>query len=131
MGGFGHAATYRTLSGSSGILVESTNYYRAKRSDDAEQEDNKDLLDAIGVAFAGTFVAAQELPSDYQQVMNIVGKQGDYKANVLKVLESEVQPTLKVLRAHGLDVVAIHHHMINSRPVIIFFHYWGRGQQRN
>ena len=75
MGGFGHAATYRTLSGSSGILVESTNYYRAKRSDDAEQEDNKDLLDAIGVAFAGTFVAAEELPSDYQQVMNIVGKQ--------------------------------------------------------
>jgi len=26
-----------------------------------------------------------------------------------------------------LDVVAIHHHMINSRPMIIFLHYWGRG----
>src|SRR5579871_5217869 len=28
---------------------------------------------------------AQELPSDYQQVLKIVGKSGDYKANVLKV----------------------------------------------
>ncbi len=48
-------------------------------------------------------------------------------AGDIAMLESEVQPTLKALRAHGLNVVAIHHHMINSRPVIIFLHYWGRG----
>ena len=48
-------------------------------------------------------------------------------AGDIAMLESEVQPTLKALRAHGLDVVAIHHHMINSRPVVIFLHYWGRG----
>src|SRR5579864_6381225 len=48
-------------------------------------------------------------------------------AGDVAMLESEVTPTLKALRAHGLDVVAIHHHMINSRPVIIFLHYWGRG----
>lgn len=48
-------------------------------------------------------------------------------AGDIAMLESEVQPTLKALRAHGLDVVAIHHHMINSTPVIIFLHYWGRG----
>ncbi len=48
-------------------------------------------------------------------------------AGDIAMLETEVQPTLKALRAHGLDVVAIHHHMINSRPVIIFLHYWGRG----
>ena len=48
-------------------------------------------------------------------------------AGDIAMLESEVQPVLKALRAHGLDVVAIHHHMINSRPVIIFLHYWGRG----
>jgi len=49
-------------------------------------------------------------------------------AGDIAMLESEVQPTLKALRTHGLDVVAIHHHMINSRPVIIFLHYWGRGR---
>ncbi len=48
-------------------------------------------------------------------------------AGDIAMLPSEVQPTLKALRAHGWDVVAIHHHMINSRPVIIFLHYWGRG----
>ena|SRR5436853_289566 len=45
----------------------------------------------------------------------------------IAMLETEVTPTLKALRSHGLDVVAIHHHMTNSRPVIIFLHYWGRG----
>ncbi len=48
-------------------------------------------------------------------------------AGDVAMLESEVNPTLKALRAHGLEVVAIHHHMINSRPMIIFLHYWGRG----
>lgn len=48
-------------------------------------------------------------------------------AGDIAMLEADVQPTLKALRSHGLDVVAIHHHMINSRPVIIFLHYWGRG----
>ena len=48
-------------------------------------------------------------------------------AGDIAMLESEVQPTLKALRTNGLDVVAIHHHMINSRLVIIFLHYWGRG----
>src|SRR5215467_7521851 len=48
-------------------------------------------------------------------------------AGDIAMLESEVTPTLKALRSNGLDVVAIHNHMINSRPVIIFLHYWGRG----
>jgi Domain of Unknown Function (DUF1259) len=48
-------------------------------------------------------------------------------AGDVAMLESEVTPTLKALRGHGLEVVAIHNHMTNSRPVIIFLHYWGRG----
>jgi hypothetical protein len=48
-------------------------------------------------------------------------------AGDIAMLESEVPPTLKALRSHALDVVAIHHHMINSRPMVIFLHYWGRG----
>src|SRR6266571_4974386 len=48
-------------------------------------------------------------------------------AGDVAMLETEVTPTLKGLREHGLEVVAIHHHMTNSRPVIIFLHYWGRG----
>jgi len=48
-------------------------------------------------------------------------------AGDVAMLENEVTPTLKALRSHGLDVVAIHHHMIETQPVVIFLHYWGRG----
>lgn len=41
--------------------------------------------------------------------------------------EEEVTSVLKALRRNGLNVVAIHHHMINSRPVVIFLHYWATG----
>ena len=48
-------------------------------------------------------------------------------AGDVAMLEGEVAPALKALRKSGLDVVAIHHHMIGEQPVVIFLHYWGRG----
>jgi hypothetical protein len=48
-------------------------------------------------------------------------------AGDVAMLEGEVTPTLKALRSHGLDVAAIHHHMIGTQPTVIFLHYWGRG----
>ena len=43
------------------------------------------------------------------------------------MLELEVQPVLKALRAHGINIVAIHNHMTMENPRIIFLHYWGIG----
>ena len=43
------------------------------------------------------------------------------------VLESELQPVLKALRASGINIVAIHHHMTHEEPRLIFLHYWGKG----
>jgi hypothetical protein len=43
------------------------------------------------------------------------------------MLPAEVTPVLKALRANGLEVVAIHHHMIGVEPVVIFLHYYGTG----
>jgi hypothetical protein len=48
-------------------------------------------------------------------------------AGDVAMLENEVTPVLKALRSHGLDVVAIHHHMTGTNPPIIFLHYWGKG----
>src|SRR5207249_4954925 len=48
-------------------------------------------------------------------------------AGDVAMLENEITPVLKVLCKNGLDVVAIHHHMTEDRPVVIFLHYWGRG----
>lgn len=44
------------------------------------------------------------------------------------VSESELQSVLKTLRAGGIDIVAIHHHMSGEQPRILFLHYWGRGK---
>jgi hypothetical protein len=44
------------------------------------------------------------------------------------VTESELQPVMKSLRAAGIDIVAIHSHMTQESPRILFFHYWGRGK---
>jgi hypothetical protein len=46
------------------------------------------------------------------------------------VLGDELQPVLKSLRKSNVNIVAIHHHMANEEPRIIFLHYWGRGPSR-
>ena len=48
-------------------------------------------------------------------------------AGDVAMLSSEVTPVLKALRANGLSVVAIHHHMTGTQPNIYFLHYWGTG----
>jgi len=44
------------------------------------------------------------------------------------VAEIELQPVLKALRAGGVNVVAIHSHMTQESPRILFLHYWGHGK---
>ena len=48
-------------------------------------------------------------------------------AGDVAMLASEVTPVLKALRKNGLDVVAIHHHMVDTRPTVYFLDYWGTG----
>ena len=44
------------------------------------------------------------------------------------VTENELQAALKSLRHDGINIVAIHSHMTQENPRILFFHYWGRGK---
>lgn len=48
-------------------------------------------------------------------------------AGDIAMLEHEVTPVLRVLRANGVQVVAIHHHMTAVEPVVVFLHYYGTG----
>ena len=48
-------------------------------------------------------------------------------AGDVAMLGNEVTPVLKALRQNGIDVVAIHHHMVGTRPTIYFLHYWATG----
>jgi Domain of Unknown Function (DUF1259) len=48
-------------------------------------------------------------------------------AGDVAMVAGEVTPVLQALRANGIDVVAIHHHMTDTRPAVYFLHYWGTG----
>jgi hypothetical protein len=37
---------------------------------------------------------------------------------------AEVNPVLRILRANGIEVTAIHNHMLNEEPRIFFMHFW-------
>jgi hypothetical protein len=46
------------------------------------------------------------------------------------MVEPEVQSVLKALRGAGINIVAIHNHMIEESPRTVFLHYWGVGSTR-
>lgn len=43
------------------------------------------------------------------------------------MLENEVDPVIKALVENGIEVVAVHNHMVFEKPRIFFLHYWGVG----
>jgi uncharacterized protein DUF1259 len=44
------------------------------------------------------------------------------------MLESELQSVLKALRHAQINVVAIHNHMTDEQPRIMFLHFWAKGR---
>jgi len=59
---------------------------------------------------------------------SFAGKQDDaHIAGDIAMLQSEVNPVIKTLRANNLEVVAVHNHMLGDDPHMIFLHYYGRG----
>jgi hypothetical protein len=41
---------------------------------------------------------------------------------------AEVQPVLRALRKSGINIVALHNHMIGEQPAFYFTHFWGKGK---
>jgi len=44
------------------------------------------------------------------------------------LLANEVDPVMKALRSSGIEVTALHSHMLGEQPTIYFMHFWGVGQ---
>jgi hypothetical protein len=40
----------------------------------------------------------------------------------------EVNPVLRALREHGIEVTALHNHMLDDQPRLFFMHFWGVGE---
>src|ERR1051325_4461774 len=47
------------------------------------------------------------------------------------VTEDELQPTMTSLLKDKINIVAIHQHMTDEQPRMMFFHYWGGGRARD
>ncbi len=46
----------------------------------------------------------------------------------LALLEGELTPVMKKLRSAGFDITAVHNHLLNETPRIMYMHYMGRGK---
>lgn len=44
------------------------------------------------------------------------------------MIPEELQPILKAMRAGNINIVAIHQHMTEEQPHLLFLHYWGKGR---
>jgi hypothetical protein len=40
------------------------------------------------------------------------------------LLDKEVNPVMKALREHGIEVTALHSHMLTEQPRLFFMHFW-------
>jgi len=52
---------------------------------------------------------------------------GDGKAAItgdFVLTAAEVNPVLRTLRENGIEVTALHSHMLNEQPRLFFMHFW-------
>ncbi len=99
----------------------------------------EDILSAKGQLSSGVYkiTFGRTTTMDGEEMGNAMGVNtwaaftgSDEKAIVdgdFAMLSSEVQDVLKTLRKAGINIVAIHNHMIGESPQIIFLHFWGIG----
>ena len=43
---------------------------------------------------------------------------------------NEVNPVIKALRTHGIEVTALHNHMLDDEPRLFFMHFWANDDAR-
>jgi Domain of Unknown Function (DUF1259) len=61
-------------------------------------------------------------PMNFQTVGPRVATTGDFV-----LIADEVNPVLRELHAHGIQVTALHSHMLRETPRLFFMHFWGVG----
>ena len=74
------------------------------------EEDGMEVPASVGMATALNF----------QLVEGRVATTGDFV-----LVAEEVNPVIRVLEAHGIQVTALHSHMLRETPRLFFMHFWG------
>jgi hypothetical protein len=79
----------------------------------AIEEDGMEVPAGMGMATALNF----------QPVGKQVATTGDFV-----LIADEVNPVVRELQDHGIDVTAVHSHMLRETPRLFFMHFWGMGE---
>lgn len=98
--------------GHTGEMTKGVYKYTISRPDVALREHGVPVTSFLGF---NTWAAFQGTPEK-------AAVAGDFA-----MLESEVAGVIKALIENGIEVVAVHNHMVHEKPRIFFLHYWGVG----
>jgi hypothetical protein len=47
----------------------------------------------------------------------------------LVLLEGEINPEISKLQQGGIEITAVHNHLINESPHVMYVHFWGKGAE--
>jgi Domain of Unknown Function (DUF1259) len=104
-------ATVQQVLGRKGTLAGSVLQVGVPRAERIE-EHGIEIPPSMGMANALNFQRAGEQ----------VATTGDFV-----LIASEVNPVIRELRAQGIEVTALHSHMLAESPRLFFMHFWGVG----
>lgn len=45
----------------------------------------------------------------------------------LVLTDSEINPVISALQQHNFEITALHNHLINESPSVMYLHFWGKG----
>jgi Domain of Unknown Function (DUF1259) len=85
--------------------------YTVKRRDPIKEEDM--LLTPVGAMGVATGINFQPTGGGKAAIT------GDFVLTA-----DEVNPVIMALRTHGIEVTALHSHMLNEQPRLFFMHFW-------
>jgi len=80
----------------------------------------KEKIEEAGMEIPPTMGMA--ISMNFQNVGNQVATTGDFV-----LLADEVNPAIRELTTHGIEVTALHSHMLHEEPRLFFLHFWGVG----
>jgi hypothetical protein len=46
----------------------------------------------------------------------------------LVLADAEINPVISALQQHDFEITAVHNHLLNETPSVMYVHYWGHGQ---
>ncbi|WP_028400556.1 DUF1259 domain-containing protein [Ectobacillus panaciterrae] len=80
----------------------------------------------LKVKHMGHILSPEMMELELNANFQTIGKQ-TYVMGEFALLENEVQPVVDALRSAGVEVSAIHNHMIGEQPHMIYLHFQGMG----